>query len=296
MINTQLSPPTGFQSSVQTTGSALGTINTACQSVMTMPDYSSPYAPSLAGDINNAKNTANIWNMQIRQEVMASLEDIVQCNSLFQSQFNTLYSISQQFATGDMSGVPMFQVSLRMLQAETQQAEQQVNTTQTALTNYLVQLDGVMRALNNDSNELQSTVNALNAQMQSLEQQMQATQKKIDDEKSNPFSELWYELTGQLEGLEKQQSQLNASLNSTNQQLQQAYSALNITKAYQNSFGTIQGGINGMANGWESLNADLNETLADENINDYNAFTPALVQAAASDWQQVATLAQSFIS
>ena len=260
-----------------------------------MPVYTSPYAPSLPQDISSAKAVASQWTNSIRQQVIASLAGIVSFNDLFQSQFNQLYSISEQIAAGNTSQIPLFQASLSVLQQATQGEENQVNVVQHTLTSYLVQVDDTMRALNNDNLELQSAVNSLNAQMQSLEQQMNAIQKKINDESSNPFSKLWYELTGQLDDLRKEQNQLNNELNSINQQFYQTQNALHIVTSYQNSFGQIQGGINGLATGWESLNADLKETISDENISDYNAFTPALVQAAAADWQQVANLAKSFL-
>jgi chromosome segregation ATPase len=295
MINAQLSPPPGFQASVQTTGSSINSIDIACQNVQNMPVYSSPYAPTLPQDISNAKTVASQWSSTIRQQVIASLQGILNFNNLFQSKFSELYSISEQIATGSTSQIPAFQADLTQLQQATEAEENQVNLVQNSLTNYLVQIDDIMRALNNDNNELQNAVNGLSAQMQNLEQQMNQIQKKIDDESSNPFSKLWYELTGQLDDLKKEQSQIENELNSTNQQLYQAQNALHTITSYQNSFGQIQGGINGLATGWESLNADLKETLSDEDITDYNAFTPALVQAASADWQQVANLAQSFI-
>jgi chromosome segregation ATPase len=295
MINTQIGPPPGFQASVQTTGSSISAIDAACNNVQNMPNYSSPYAPTLPNDINQAKAVANQWTGGVRNQVVGSLSGIVVYNNVFQSQFNQLYSISQQIAKGDMSQVTLFQSSLSILEQETQLEQQQVAAVQNSLTQYLIQIDGVMRALNNDNSELQNAYNSLVSQMQNLEQQMNEVQAKIDDEKSNIFSQFWYELTGQLQDLEKQQQQMQSQLSNTQQQLYNTQNALNTVRAYQNSFGSIQGGVNGLANGWESLNADLKETLADENITDYNAFTPALVQAASSDWQQVANLAQTFI-
>lgn len=295
MINAQLSPPSGFQSSVQTTGSAITSIDASCHNVVNMPVVSSPSSPSLASDINNAKSTANQWFSSIRPQVIASLQGIVGFNGIFQGMFNELYSISVQIAAGNTSEVPQFQKDLGILQNATQAQETLVNQVQNALIGYLVQVDGTMNALNDDSGQLQNAVNAYNQQMQNLQRQMQQVQQQIDDEQSNIFSKLWYELTGQLDDLKNEQNQLQNQLNNTANQLNQANNALNTVKAYQGSFSQIQGGINGLANGWESLNGDLKETLEDENITDYNAFTPALVQAAASDWQVVANLAQSFL-
>lgn len=295
MINAQLSPPPGFTASVQTTGTSIGSINAACQNVQIMPIYSSPYAPSLQQDISNAKAVASQWTSDILRQVMTSLEGIIGFNGLFQSVFNELYSIAEAIAKGDTTQINQFQFLLSALQQATQAQETQVNSTQTALTNYLVEVDNTMRALNNDNLQLQTAVNSLNAQMQSLEQQMNDVQRKINEESSNPFSELWYKLTGQLDSLRNEQNQLSNELNNINQQSYQAQNALHVVTSYQNSFGQIQGGINGLATGWESLNADLKETISDENISDYNAFTPALVQAASSDWQQVANLANSFM-
>ncbi len=295
MINAQLSPPIGFQSSVQTTGSAITSIDASCHSVINMPVVSSPSAPSLSTDINNAKSVANQWFDSIRRQVMASLEGIVGFNEMFQGVFNGLYTISVQIAAGNTTEIAEFQIYLSAIQNATQAQETLVNQVQNVLTGYLIQVDGAMNALNNDSGQLQSMVNAYNQQMQNLQNQMREVQQKIDDEQSNIFSKLWYELTGQLNDLKNEQNQLQNDLNNTANQLNQANYALNTVKAYQNSFSQIQGGINGLANGWESLNGDLKETLEDENITDYNAFTPALIQAASSDWQVVANLANSFL-
>jgi len=295
MINAQLSPPSGFQASLQATGSSISSINTACQNVNNMPVYSSPFAPSLPQDIANAKIIAGQWTSNLLPEVTASLQGIVSFNGLFQGEFDALNSIAQQIASGDTSQITVFQGYLKTLQQATSGEQTQVNQVQTALTQYLVLVDNMMQPLNSDCTALQNAVNSLGSQMQNLEQQMAKTQKKIDEEKSNPFSKIWDELTGQLQSLENQQRSLQGQTTATILQLSDAQNALSVATNYQNSFGQISGGVNGLADGWESLDADLQETLSDENITDYNAFTPALVQAASADWLQAANLAQSFL-
>jgi Bacillus haemolytic enterotoxin (HBL) len=295
MINAQLSPPAGFQNSISATGNSIASINNACESIIRIQPISSSSVPSLSQDLVNTQNVAQSWLSGIQRDVLSSLAGIVGFNQMFQSVFNSLLSISQQIATGNTAEIPQFKAFLSMLQTETQNQQSQVDKVQQEITQYLVQVDNSLQVLNNDGNQLQNAANALNQQMQVMEQQMNALQQKINDEESNPFSKLWYELTGQLQDLEKQQNALGQNLNNVNGELQETYADLNEVRSFQGLFSQIQGGLNGLANGWESLNADLKEVVGDENISDFNAFTPALVQAAQSDWTVAANLAQSFL-
>jgi DNA mismatch repair ATPase MutS len=295
MINAQLSPPAGFQNSISATGTSISSINNACETIIRIQPIPSSTVPSLNQDLVSTQNVAKLWTSGIQADVVASLAGIVGFNQIFQSVFNNLLSISQQIAAGNTAEIPQFKIYLSTLQTETQSQQIQVAKVQQEITQYLVQVDNSLQVLNNDGNQLQNAVNALNQQMQAMEQQMNEIQQKINEEESNPFSKLWNELTGQLQDLEKQQNALGQNLNNTNYELQETFADLNEVRGFQGLFSQIQGGLNGLSNGWESLNADLKEVVGDENISDFNAFTPALVQAAQSDWTVAANLAQSFL-
>ena len=313
MANTQLSPPAGFQQSVQATGSALSSIDTDCKNIISLPtdENTIPIIPTIGGvdtgqgpqvsppdistDMTAVKATANDWFSTVRPQIVASLQGIITFNGSFQNVYANIYPIAQQIATGNMSQVPQFKSDLGTLQTATQTQQTQAKQVQNSLIAYLVEVSKVQVLLSNDNTTLQNSIPGMNQQVADLQQEIDELNEKIEIEQFIPFSTIIEALTGELENNSEQLSELNDAIDSTKQQIQYTQNAVNLLNNYQSSFGSIQSSINSLANSWEALESDLSETIADENIADFNAFTPALVQAASADWQVVTNLAKTFI-
>ena len=313
MANAQLSPPAGFQQSVQATGSALSSIDTDCKNIISLPtdENTIPIIPTIGGvdtglgpqvsppdistDMTAVKATFNDWFSTVRPQIVASLQGIITFNGNFQNVYANIYPIAQQIAAGNMSQVPQFKNDLGTLQTATQTQQTQAKQVQNALIAYLVEVSKVQVLLSNDNTTLQNSIPGMNQQVADLQQAIDELNEKIEIEQFIPFSTIIEALTGELENNSEQLSDLNDAIDSTKQQIQYTQNAINLLNNYQSSFGSIQSSINSLANSWEALESDLGETIADENISDFNAFTPALVQAASADWQVVTNLAKTFI-
>lgn len=307
MSTNLLAPPGSLQSGVSTTGNSLQLIDTAAQGMLSMPIDSSTIAPSLQADMQAAQALATQWTTQIRPDVVNTLNGIVSYNSLFASLFSELYSLSEQIAAGDSSAIPSFQAELQQLYNATQAQYQIVQAVQQVLMNYSTAVSGSQQSLNSDAGQLQNVVAADQSQMQVYDQEMdyletqeQIVYMDIIKNQGRPalqeFQIMMDELEQTIQKLNDQMNTVGNQMSTDQQQINDLQKDLNDLSGYLTDLSQLQGGVTGLANGWEALSGDYANLLQDETITSYSVFTPDDVQAAASDWAELSQLAESFIS
>jgi hypothetical protein len=295
-----LAPPTELASSVPPTLSAITQTDMAVGQLERLPPLSSPQVPSLQGDLQTAKTNALLWPDTLRARTVAALKGISAWSTTFDSLYGQLLPLVTRIGQGDASAIDPFKALLGQLQQQTQQQALVTAQLKPDLMRFESTVDGDVRNLTGDQQQLQSIMRGQQAQMQQLQGQISDLQSRIDAKKKEEatlgmFSPLaWLiaklidSLTGQLDGLEGQRNNLQSQLNQTQQQYQSTQQISASVGQYQQAVGSISSGISSIAQGWDVLDASFSELMEDENIQSFNAFTPALLETVRSDWEVLA--------
>lgn len=302
--STAISPPPALVTSVSSTVSTVQAVSGAAQQVLALPVPQSGQIPSLGNDVQTAKGHAQQWVSSIAPQIGQSLQGVAAWGGTFDALFSQLNSAAALIGQGQTSAIATFKSLLGQLQAQTTAQLNGVQALQPTLDSYLAAVNGDVRQLAGDQQQLQVVIETTQANLQMQMQQLQQLEAKLNREQ-DLFNTLGYldplyflvkklidALTGQADNAQQQVNALQAQVAQLNGQLQMALQTSSVLTAYQRSTSNISGALGGMLDGWETLSSNFTQLLQSEDIGTFNVFTPALLAAVKSDWDNLAAQAR----
>lgn len=305
-----IAPPQALVQGVSQTNQAIPQIDSAVAGLLALPAPSGTSLSSLPGDVSKACSDANEWNTTYKAQVLSTLQSVVDWNTTFNSYYNQLQSLATQIAAGDTSAIASFQSILQQLQTATQSIATSTSGVAGQLVTYSTLISSDIATLNGDQSQLQGMQKSdqqeaqQDAQeVQSLEAEQQHDQHLYDSIRSipiygrylAPLEESIQAISGHLSTVRSDESTAQAGERNANAEANAAGSAISAAGAANTDLGEISSGVGALDQGWNVLDSNFAELISSENITTYSVFTPALLQATQSDWNNLASQAASLL-
>lgn len=281
----------------QTAGSAQLLDQTA-QNILNQPDLSNPSIPSLAGDVQAAKQSASDWLQNLSPQVESVKQGIVSFAGQFNQEYATLTSLVPTVGS-DPTAAARFQSTLAALNTQIGGYQGQVQNLNNALDTFREQVETNDRALGGDAQQAQSQISGLQAQMQTVGQQLSKVNHELDQERSasglalrileDIFSLGLAELANNQSQLENESNQLQGQLNQLQQQTNSLYQISNYLQTFGGLADQLVTGVTGLSQAWQTLSSRLNDVSG--NVSAGSAFLGAELQQMQSEWNDVLTSA-----
>jgi hypothetical protein len=308
--SSSISPPSALVQGVAQTNQAIPQIDQAVAALVALPTPDGSALASLPGDVNKARSDAAEWTTTYRSLVLSTLQSVVDWNTTFNSYYGQLQTLAAQIAQSDSSAVAPFQAILEHLQTAAQGMANTTDAVAKQLVTFETLIDSDIATLNADQAQLETVQKndeaaeqTDEAQEQNLQNQLKQQQDRMRDLALIPFAGPL--LAGLDSGIKLLTGQVQTEANDINAEQSAASSAgqaasaagadAGDAKTAGSDLGAIASGVGSLDTGWNVLDSNFAELISSEDITTYDVFTPALLEATQSDWNNLAAQAASLL-
>lgn len=300
-----LTPPSSLTTAVPQTTSAIELIDGAVKKVNALPSGQTPIVPAMEGHIVQAKKTASSWTETVRPDLVNALNGVASWSQTFDAMFDDLMQAAKAIANGDLGGVSAFKAALQKLQEATSEQSTHAHAAEPELQAFDHQVNRDGRGFEADAQSANTAVSNARSQATAARKRLSELEAKRAKKqailKSLGFlSPLAYAiekiieaLSGQIKSEQQAFQQAQKEEAQAMQTYQSASEARGIAESYKSATGSISTGVNGLMNGWETLDGNFETLLQSEDITTFNVFTQDVLQSVKSDWENLAEQAKS---